>query len=508
MGLMEVVYLVLAIVFLVICAFFASAEIGFINLQRFRLKHMEEEKVHGAERVARIMEHPSRFLSVVLTGISFAETIVVALGTIFIVALLGEGVGTPVAIVVIAIVLLIFAKVIPKTIAAQHPERVALLYGRPIEVISKGLHPLVVPLSWIASTLTSIAHTKPIRGELISREELGTIIYTFVNYPLDPQTGMSSLKPVHPNESFPKTWQAVDKGLYVFRNQWKDARDIVLQVYANELMSKGHGQPDAAGIRLHGLGCDWTNDSPGKGAAYRWLQNVVVFPPDTGMTRATGRVTSWEAKEDGSGSVSINMDLVYKGRRGHDSVGTWPADLPEPGPVSGLRAVAADYSGKCGAPALFVFVDKIAGEGDRFWLWNLPDGGGKRVKDRSAKDLRVETGANTFTIHQDKATLQATFITPKGVEIKAPGTINVRVMTDLDKKKQQLDRNYRPEPTPTEVPVVAGAKANESYFVVMTLQEGKAPEVKVEKGEGLESVVCVGGRRIRFDGENVIIEDV
>ncbi len=176
MGLMEVVYLVLAIVFLVICAFFASAEIGFINLQRFRLKHMEEEKVHGAERVARIMEHPSRFLSVVLTGISFAETIVVALGTIFIVAVLGEGVGTPVAIVVIAIVLLIFAKVIPKTIAAQHPERVALLYGRPIEVISKGLHPLVVPLSWIASTLTSIAHTKPIRGELISREELGTII--------------------------------------------------------------------------------------------------------------------------------------------------------------------------------------------------------------------------------------------------------------------------------------------------------------------------------------------
>jgi len=176
MGLIEVVYLVLAIVFLVICAFFASAEIGFINLQRFRLKHLQEEKVQGAERVARIMEHPSRFLSVVLTGISFAETIVVALGTIFIVALLGEGIGTPVAIVVIAIVLLIFAKVIPKTIAAQHPERIALLYGRPIEGLSKVLHPLVVPLSWIASALTSIAHTKPIRGELISREELGTII--------------------------------------------------------------------------------------------------------------------------------------------------------------------------------------------------------------------------------------------------------------------------------------------------------------------------------------------
>lgn len=176
MGMLEVLYLVLAIVFLVVCAFFASAEIGFINLQKYRLKHLEEEGVHGADRVARIMEQPSRFLSAVLTGISFAETIVVALGTIFIVALLGEGVGTPVAIVVIAIVLLIFAKVIPKTIAAQHPERIALLYARPIEAVSRVLHPFVVVLSWLAGRFTHLAHSSTIPGELISREELGTII--------------------------------------------------------------------------------------------------------------------------------------------------------------------------------------------------------------------------------------------------------------------------------------------------------------------------------------------
>ncbi|MFW6125768.1 MAG: CNNM domain-containing protein, partial [Chloroflexota bacterium] len=58
MGVLEIVYLLVALLFLVICAFFASAEIGFINLQRFWLKHMQEEGVPGAERVARIMEHP------------------------------------------------------------------------------------------------------------------------------------------------------------------------------------------------------------------------------------------------------------------------------------------------------------------------------------------------------------------------------------------------------------------------------------------------------------------
>jgi putative hemolysin len=119
------------------------------------------------------MEHPERFLSTVLTGISFAETIVVSLGTIFIVALLGEGAGTPVAIVLIAILLLIFAKVIPKTFAAQHPERVSLLYARPIEILMKLFNPIINALSWITKT---IARTGTMPKALISREEISTVI--------------------------------------------------------------------------------------------------------------------------------------------------------------------------------------------------------------------------------------------------------------------------------------------------------------------------------------------
>lgn len=170
---LEILYLVISILFLIVCAFFSSAEIGFIKLQQIRLKHLQEEKVAGAERVAKIMELPERFLSTVLTGISFAETIVVSLGTIFIVALLGEGLGTPIAIVVIAIVLLIFAKVIPKTIAAQHPERIALLYARPIEIITRLFYPMIYVLSWITATIT---RTSTMPKALISREEISTII--------------------------------------------------------------------------------------------------------------------------------------------------------------------------------------------------------------------------------------------------------------------------------------------------------------------------------------------
>jgi hypothetical protein len=358
---------------------------------------------------------------------------------------------------------------------------------------------------WVWNRMAGVEESKPeTLANLAEGKSLLHAIYAFVNYPLDPRTGQTTIKPVHPNESFPKTWQATDKGLFVFRNSWRDNRDIVLQVYANQLMSKGHGQPDAASLRLHGLGCDWTNDSPGKGDPYRWLQNVVFLPQDDPDRRASGRVTSWHAEKDGSGRVSINLDLVYKstGGRGHDAVGIWPAETPEPGDISGLRAVAADFSGKCGAPALFVLVDKVAGGGERKWLWHLP---GSRAGGTGAS---VKAAGNTFTINQGKASLRAVFVAPAKPAVEAPGSIMARHGAEaMNKLKKKKDKNFKADLEPTPVDIVATAQAGESFFVVLTMQEGPAPEVKVVKGTGLDSVVQLGGRQVRFDGEKAIIED-
>jgi putative hemolysin len=173
---LHIAYLILFFVFLLISAFFASAEIAFVNLQKFRLKHLESTGASGAKRVARIMEHPERFLSTVLTGVSFTETIVVFMGGVLFVTALGDAIGTPVGIIVIAFALLIFAKVIPKTFAASHPERLALLYSTPIDYISKGLSPLVTALSWIAASFSRVLGSRPMPQALLSKEELSTII--------------------------------------------------------------------------------------------------------------------------------------------------------------------------------------------------------------------------------------------------------------------------------------------------------------------------------------------
>lgn len=110
----DVTYLILFLVCLGLSAFFSSSEIAYMNLQRIRLQHLQESKKPNADRVAAIMEKPERFLSVVLTSVSVTETILVTCGGFLFVSLMGEPVGAPVGIVVIAIVLLLFVKVIPQ----------------------------------------------------------------------------------------------------------------------------------------------------------------------------------------------------------------------------------------------------------------------------------------------------------------------------------------------------------------------------------------------------------
>ena len=118
---LEIIYLILFLICVVLSAFFASAEIAFINFQRLRLKHLVDTGTPGADRVARILERPERFLSSVLTNISLTETVLVTCGSFLFVSLLGDAVGTPVGIVVVALVLLLFLSELIVIISEELP---------------------------------------------------------------------------------------------------------------------------------------------------------------------------------------------------------------------------------------------------------------------------------------------------------------------------------------------------------------------------------------------------
>lgn len=168
-------YLVLFILCLLLSAFFSSAETAFISLQRIRMRHLVENNVRGARRVARMIERPEKLLSTILLGNNFVNVAAAALGTAVAIELWGER-GILFAAIGVTVLLLVFAETTPKTLATRHAEKLSLIFARPIELIAWLFTPFVIVLSWIASGVARLIGGEPVPRSLASEEEIRTMI--------------------------------------------------------------------------------------------------------------------------------------------------------------------------------------------------------------------------------------------------------------------------------------------------------------------------------------------
>lgn len=177
-------YVVLLIACILMSAFFSGSETAFVSMQRIRLEHMVSTGVKHADRVARMVQKPEKFLSTVLLGNTFVNTAAASLATALAMEQWPEY-GILIATVAVTIVLLIFAETTPKTIAAHHNERFSLTFVRPLEWISWLLSPFVFILTKIASFFTrpfgvnshalSLATADEIRNMILVGHREGTV---------------------------------------------------------------------------------------------------------------------------------------------------------------------------------------------------------------------------------------------------------------------------------------------------------------------------------------------
>ena len=179
----SILYLVLLFICLAFSAFFSSAETAFVSLPKARVRHLVDRGVSGAGRVARITEQPERLLATVLLCNNFVNVAAAALGTAIAVSIWEGDIGILIATIVVTLLLLVFAEVTPKTIAIRHPERMALLYVYPLEVITRIVYPLAAGLSWLGSILAGgkakvprmLVSEEEIRGMISVGREEGTV---------------------------------------------------------------------------------------------------------------------------------------------------------------------------------------------------------------------------------------------------------------------------------------------------------------------------------------------
>jgi len=145
-------------------------------MQRLHLKHLVHTNHPKAKIVAKILDKPEKFLATVLLCINFFETAVATLGTVMAVSLWGENLGAAIATIVITILTLVLVEFIPKSFSARYGERIALLYARPIEIISIVLYPFVYVLNHIGIRFTKVAGEGTEPRPTISEDEFRTAI--------------------------------------------------------------------------------------------------------------------------------------------------------------------------------------------------------------------------------------------------------------------------------------------------------------------------------------------
>ncbi|HCH33609.1 MAG TPA: magnesium/cobalt efflux protein [Oceanospirillaceae bacterium] len=172
-------YLFASLAFLILLsAFFSSSETGMMSLNRYRLRHLVKQKHRGAMRASKLLDRPDRLIGVILIGNNFVNILASAIATMIALRLMGDA-GVAVATAMLTLVILIFAEVTPKTVAAIKPEQVAF----PASLILSPLLKLLYPFVWIVNTICNGLlrllgfNAAAKANDHLSAEELRTIVH-------------------------------------------------------------------------------------------------------------------------------------------------------------------------------------------------------------------------------------------------------------------------------------------------------------------------------------------
>ncbi|NLN15338.1 MAG: HlyC/CorC family transporter [Tissierellia bacterium] len=172
-GLWKVIVLIIC---LALSATFSASETALMSLSKLRVQQMLEKKVKGAERVDKLLSDPSKLLSAILIGNNVVNIGASSLATSIAIDVFGNT-GVGIATGVMTLLVLIFGEITPKTLAAQHSEKISLKISAFVQIVTY----LVTPISFILTKVTNLL-VRILGGEVdesqpsITQEELKTLV--------------------------------------------------------------------------------------------------------------------------------------------------------------------------------------------------------------------------------------------------------------------------------------------------------------------------------------------
>lgn len=168
---------------------FAMSEIAIVSSRRVRLVQMADGGRVGAQRALQLASEPTRFLSSVQVGITSIGILNGAIGEAAIATRLrgvfeqvpflaghADSLALAVMVIVLTYVSLILGELVPKRLALTHPESVASLIARPMQILATIGRPLVWLLSASTDAILRLLRVRHIKQPAVTLEEIKVLL--------------------------------------------------------------------------------------------------------------------------------------------------------------------------------------------------------------------------------------------------------------------------------------------------------------------------------------------
>jgi len=146
-------------------------------MNKYRMRHLANKGHRGARLAQKLLSKPDRLIGLILLGNNLVNILAASIATVIGIRMFGDN-GVWIASLAMTVVVLIFAEVAPKTVAAMHPEGIAFPASYVLSFLLKVLYPLV----WTINLITKLI-LKPfgVRAnadllQRLNREELRTLV--------------------------------------------------------------------------------------------------------------------------------------------------------------------------------------------------------------------------------------------------------------------------------------------------------------------------------------------
>lgn len=134
-------FIIIIVVLICLSAFFSASETAYSSVNRIRLKNYAGNGNKRAEKALKITDNFDKTLSTILIGNNIVNIASASLGTVLFTELFGAS-GVGLSTFVMTVVVLIFGEILPKSVAKEKAETIALAVATPLSVLIAILTPL------------------------------------------------------------------------------------------------------------------------------------------------------------------------------------------------------------------------------------------------------------------------------------------------------------------------------------------------------------------------------